>query len=112
MEKIEFIEIAKQLGAEIKEVQRFCKYQRFHAKNIFEFCCQKDNRDYSWNLGSAGGPVISCKGAPPVSIGSHDVMENGEKIIVMEYAPRSPICPYNIDNGEILGWSIKLSNDE
>ncbi len=91
------------MGAESTSIIRNCKFQNVRDKNVFSYCKQVRNADYSWNLGSAGGPVISCMGAPPRSIGSH---KEGD-VIVIDYADKAEPCPYYIE-GEVLGWKILL----
>lgn len=96
--------------ASIELIHKFCKYQTIFAQNVFTFCRQKNNRAYAWNLGSAGGPVISCKGAPAPTIGSHKEIRDGKEVIVVDYAEQPPPCPYFIEKGAIIGWKIILPN--
>lgn len=107
----ELLKLLESRGASIKEIRGNCRYEALLSENIFNYCRQQGNRDYVFNLGSAGGPVIACTGAPPLVIGSHQEMREGGEVTVIDYAPNPPPCPYYIENGEVIGWRILLPKD-
>jgi len=96
-------------GGKIEPIKRHCKFQTVFTKNIFDYCKQVRNRDYSFNLGSAGGPAICCEGAPPLLIGwKNEENDQGNVIHTAVYAQKPKPCPYYIKDGEVISYRIIL----
>jgi len=99
----------ERLGGEVEFTKRHCKFQTIFAKSIFDYCKQQKNRDYSFNLGSAGGPVICCEGAPsPVIDWEDDMDSQGNMTCKAIYREKPKHCPHYIKDGEVIGYRIIL----
>lgn len=105
----ETLELLKNRGARIEPIKKHCVFQKMFDINVFKYCRQTGNPDYAWNLGSAGGPVISCEGAPqPSAISLPSGIIGGPELPAFNYAPVPPPCPHYIEKGEVIGWKILL----
>ena len=99
----ELIEAAKLLGAKVEPIKGHCKLQKATSQNVFDYCTKQ--REFGMNLGSAGGPVVVCKGHSLATGSSH---KDGD-VVVIEYSePKT--CPNYIEGG-VIGWVIRLPKE-
>jgi len=96
-------------GGKVKPIKKHCKFQTVFAENIFEYCKQTRNPDYSFNLGSAGGPTICCEGAfAKVIRWESTPNRGGASAYKPVFAEEPEPCPNYIEDGEVIGYKIIL----
>ena len=107
MEAEELVEVAKSLGARVELIRGLCRKQKPTSTNVFDYCPIEKQREFGMNLGSAGGPVVVCKGHSLATGGSHKrVGDKLGEVKVIEYSePKT--CPFYVERG-VIGWKIFL----
>lgn len=107
--EINLLKEIEKSGGKVEPIKKSCKFQTVFAENIFAYCEQTKNRDYSFNLGSAGGPAICCEGAPPQIVNwKGEVGRDGNVIHTPIYGKKPKPCLHYIKDSEVIGYKIIL----
>lgn len=96
-------------GGKVEPIKMFCKFQNIFAKSIFDYCEQTKNRDYTFNLGTAGGPGICCAGAPAPILRWEDGIDSQDYMMRKAiYGKKPEPCSHYIKDGEVIGYKVIL----